>query len=45
MPKLILASSSPRRLDLLKSINIKPDIIFPANIDESIKKKKNLIFI
>jgi septum formation protein len=40
MPKLILASASPRRLDLLKSINIKPDIIFPANIDESIKKKE-----
>jgi len=40
MPKLILASASPRRIDLLKSINIKPDIIFPANIDESIKKKE-----
>jgi len=40
MPRLILASASPRRLELLKSINIFPDLIQPANIDESIKKKE-----
>ena len=40
MSKLILASASPRRLDLLKSIKIFPDIIEPSNIDESVKKKE-----
>jgi len=40
MSKLILASASPRRLELLKSTNIFPDLIEPANIDESIKKKE-----
>lgn len=33
--KLILASASPRRQDLLKQINIIPDQIIPADIDES----------
>ena len=33
--KLILASASPRRIDLLKQIGIKPDNIIPANIDET----------
>lgn len=32
---LILASASPRRLDLLKHIHITPDQVLPANIDES----------
>ena len=45
MFKLILASASPRRLELLKSTNIFPDIVEPANIDETIKKKKNPSFI
>ena len=40
MSKLILASASPRRLELLKSTNIFPDIVKPANIDENIKKKE-----
>ena len=40
MSKLILASASPRRLDLLKRIKIFPDIIEPSNIDESVKKKE-----
>ena len=40
MSRLILASASPRRLELLKSTNIFPDLIEPANIDESIKKKE-----
>lgn len=31
---LILASSSPRRVDLLKQIGVIPDHIIPANIDE-----------
>ena len=32
---LILASASPRRLDLLKQIGVTPDSILPAQIDES----------
>jgi len=33
--KLILASASPRRLDLLRQIGIVPDVIDPAYVDES----------
>ncbi|MEC7703395.1 MAG: Maf family protein [Pseudomonadota bacterium] len=33
--QLILASASPRRLDLLKQIHITPDQILPADIDET----------
>jgi len=36
--KLILASSSPRRVELLKQIHISPDEIAPADIDESVLK-------
>ncbi|MBM3573397.1 MAG: septum formation protein Maf [Alphaproteobacteria bacterium] len=33
-PPLVLASASPRRLDLLKQIGIVPDRVDPAHIDE-----------
>ncbi len=33
--KLILASASPRRLDLLRQIGIEPDAVIPAEIDET----------
>ena len=33
-PKLILASASPRRLDLLAQIGIVPDEVMPADINE-----------
>jgi len=33
--RLILASASPRRLDLLSRIGIAPDRVLPANIDET----------
>ena len=33
--KLILASASPRRVDLLKQVGITPDYIIPADIDET----------
>lgn len=33
--KLILASASPRRVDLLKQIAIVPDAVLPADIDET----------
>ena len=34
--RLILASASPRRLDLLARIGVTPDAVEPADIDESI---------
>jgi septum formation protein len=34
MPPLILASASPRRLDLLRQIGIVPDSVDPAELDE-----------
>ena len=33
--RLILASSSPRRLELLKRIGVVPDAVVPADIDET----------
>ncbi len=33
--QLILASASPRRLDLLAQIGIKPSAVYPAGIDET----------
>ena len=35
MPRLVLASASPRRLELLARIGITPDAITPADIDET----------
>ncbi len=34
-PKLILASGSPRRLALLQQIGIEPDMLLPADVDET----------
>ncbi len=34
-PTLVLASASPRRLELLKQIGITPDSVAPADIDET----------
>lgn len=34
-PRLILASASPRRVDLLSQIGLTPDDIVPAHIDET----------
>ncbi len=36
--RLILASASPRRLDLLARIGIAPDAVLPADIDESVPR-------
>lgn len=36
MSRLILASQSPRRLDLLAQIGIVPDAVAPADVDESV---------
>ena len=35
MATLVLASASPRRLDLLRQIGIVPDLVDPADIDET----------
>src|SRR5216683_1076969 len=35
MPDLVLASASPRRLELLRQIGIVPDRVDPADIDET----------
>jgi septum formation protein len=40
MPILVLASASPRRLDLLRQIGIAPDLIDPAEIDETPRAKE-----
>ena len=34
--RLVLASASPRRLDLLARIGVTPDAVAPADIDESV---------
>jgi septum formation protein len=36
--KLVLASASPRRLDLLARIGVTPDAVLPADVDESVPK-------
>jgi septum formation protein len=36
--RLVLASASPRRLDLLARIGVTPDAIVPADIDESVRR-------
>jgi len=34
-PPLVLASASPRRLDLLAQIGLVPDAVEPADVDET----------
>ncbi len=38
--KIILASASPRRVELLAQIGITPDKIIPADIDETLRPKE-----
>ena len=38
IPRFILASASPRRLELLARLGIAPHAVDPADIDESVKK-------
>ena len=37
MPRLILASASPRRLELLHQIGLEPDRVEPAAVDETVR--------
>jgi septum formation protein len=39
-PRFILASASPRRLDLLTQIGVTPDAVRPADIDETPEKSE-----
>lgn len=39
-PPLILASASPRRLELLRQVGIVPDAVEPADVDETPLKKE-----
>ncbi|MFZ5728389.1 Maf family protein [Phenylobacterium sp.] len=34
-PRLVLASASPRRLDLLNQIGVTPDLVMASNVDEA----------
>ncbi|MFL6753018.1 MAG: Maf family protein [Sphingomicrobium sp.] len=36
--RLVLASASPRRLDLLARIGVTPDAVIPADVDESVRR-------
>jgi septum formation protein len=38
MPQLVLASASPRRLDLLAQIGVRPDAVVPADVPEEPKR-------
>lgn len=40
---LVLGSSSPARLELLKSINITPEVIYHPNINEEVLKKEKAL--
>lgn len=40
-PRLILGSASPRRLELLAQIGIRPDAVLPAEIDETPAKAED----
>jgi septum formation protein len=37
-PKLVLASASPRRLELLQQVGIEPDAMLPVDLDETPRK-------
>ena len=38
--KLVLASASPRRLDLLARIGVTPDVVDPADLSEAVGKRE-----
>lgn len=40
-PPLVLASASPRRLALLQQVGIEPDVLLPADIDETPRKSES----
>jgi septum formation protein len=40
IPKLVLASASPRRLQLLDQVGLKPDLLNPTDIDETPQRRE-----
>jgi septum formation protein len=40
MTRLVLASASPRRLELLRQVGIEPGAVDPADIDESVRPRE-----
>ena len=40
IPPLVLASASPRRLDLLRQVGLEPAVVDPANIDETPRSRE-----
>ncbi|QEU09778.1 Maf family protein [Paracoccus yeei] len=40
-PRLVLGSASPRRLELLGQIGIRPDAVMPADIDETPRRQES----
>jgi len=40
IPSLVLASASPRRLDLLKQVGLSPTEILPADLDETVRPRE-----
>ena len=40
LPKLVLASGSPRRLALLQQAGVEPDALLPADVDETPQKSE-----
>src|SRR5205085_1744804 len=39
-PLLVLASASPRRLELLRQVGLVPDAVDPADLDETPQRKE-----
>ena len=38
--KLVLASASPRRLQLIERVGLTPDLLNPADVDETPKRRE-----
>lgn len=38
--KLVLASASPRRLALLEQVSLRPDLIYPVDVDEEPRRRE-----
>jgi septum formation protein len=41
LPKLVLASASPRRLVLLEQVGITPDLLYPTDVDEEPQRRES----
>jgi septum formation protein len=41
LPKLVLASASPRRMQLLEQVGLTPDLLNPTDIDETPRRRES----